>query len=96
MSHPIVNALENYFKNNSSFNKKDILKVVSDAFDEYKEYQKKGGEKKEKKVVEKKEKAPTAYQIFLKEKMQVLKAQGVKPRDAMTLIGEMWKKEKDN
>ncbi len=96
MSHTIVDALKNYLENKSSFNKKDILKVASDAFDNYKEHQKIGSDKKEKKVVEKKEKVPTAYQIFLKEKMQELKTQGIKPREAMTMIGEMWKKEKNN
>ena len=70
MSHPIIDALKVYIDENSSFNKKDILKVASDAFNEYKETHKKAV--KETKVVEKKEKAPTAYQIFLKEKMNYM------------------------
>jgi AmiR/NasT family two-component response regulator len=94
MSHPIVNALQNYLNDKSSFNKKDILKIASDAFDDYRENHKKVA--KEKKVVEKKEKVPTAYQIFMKEKMKELKEQGVKPREAMTMIGKMWESEKNN
>jgi|688.fasta_scaffold41666_4 hypothetical protein len=94
MSHPIVDALQNYLNDKSSFNKKDLLKVASNAFDDYKEVNKKVV--KDKKVVEKKEKAPTAYQIFMKEKMKELKEQGIKPRDAMTMIGKMWETEKNN
>lgn len=92
MSQKIIDTLKTYLDDKSNVNKKDVIKVVSDAFDEYKSQIKKPtGEKKQE---EKKEKKITAYAMYLKEKMVELKDQ-YNAKERMKIIGEMWSKETD-
>jgi hypothetical protein len=90
MSQQIIDTLKTYLDDKSNVNKKDVIKVVSDAFDEYKSQMKKPtGVKKEE---EKKEKKITAYAMYLKEKMAELKDQ-YNAKERMKIIGEMWSNE---
>lgn len=92
MSEQIINTLKTYLDDKSNINKKDVIKVVSEAFDEYKSGLKKPSAAK--KQEDKKEKPLTAYAMYLKEKMPELKDK-YNAKERMKIIGEMWSKESE-
>lgn len=99
----IVKNLNEFFVNNDSYNKKDFGTALSvagkNAYDKFKT---KNSNKSKKENKEPKELSP--YQLFMKEKMVVLKAredgkenvdERLKPKDLMKEIGELWKQQKE-
>ncbi len=100
----LLNDIKHFFEENESFTKKDLVSFVGKVFDMHKPVatRKKSLKLgKEKKVDDEKPKrAPTAYQLFVKETLPELKAredakgegeEKLKQTDLIKEVAKMWK-----
>ena len=83
------------------YTRSELGKMLTEVFKEIREGEK--GEKKAKKKVkkeegeEKKKREPTAYNLFVKERMSVVKEENpeMSRQDLMREVGRMWKEKKE-
>jgi|LakMenEpi03Aug12_release.lakeMendotaPanAssembly.Ray.scaffolds.fasta_scaffold989350_1 hypothetical protein len=90
----IFKDIEKFLNENKKFSKKDLLNVAKNSYDLHNKSSTKNL---------KKDKEPTEYQIFLKNKMQELKAiedakgegeEKLKQKDIMSNAAKLWKEHK--
>lgn len=89
----VVEAFKNSIDYDKEYSVKDLTKSLEDA---YKEVYGKGKKKSSDKPVEKK--APSAYNIFIKDeiaKIKEEKPEGVEPKDYMKIAAGRWKEHKE-
>ena len=83
------------------YSRSELGKMLTEVFKEIREGEK--GEKKKRKKVkkeegeEKKKREPTAYNLFVKERMSVVKEENpeMSRQDLMREVGRMWKEKKE-
>jgi hypothetical protein len=97
----MLNDIEKYLKETLFYSKKDLLNVVGNIYDLHNKTSKK---LKMKNNENKPKREPTKYQIFLKNKMQELKAiedakgegeEKMKQKDIMSMAAKLWKEQKE-
>lgn len=89
----IVEVFKNSLDYGNEYSVKELTKYLEDA---YKEVNGKGKKKSNDKNVEKK--PPSAYNIFIKEEIAKIKAEGlpdVDPKDFMKIAAGRWKEHKE-
>jgi len=85
--------------NEKEYTRGEMAKMLTEVFKEMKESSKGGKKKKAKKEeggVEKKKREPTAYNLYVKETISVVKEenQEMSRQDLMREVGRMWKEKK--
>lgn len=81
----LVKSFNKFIEENKSLNKRDLLKIINDVYN--------NKEVKEKKPL-------NSYQIFLKENYAIIQEQeklkgDVKPGQIMAMVGKLWKEKKE-
>jgi hypothetical protein len=99
----LIQRITDFLSSSSEdISKKELTAAISKLYDEMKKPEKK--EKKENKEIdeneEKKKRAPTAYNIFMKEQMAKLKEEETSEtkmsgKEKMSHIAALWKKKKE-
>ncbi len=96
----MLNEIKQFFEENESFTKKDLVSFVSKSFDSHKVTAPK--KKSVKEDDEKSKREPTAYQLFVKANLLKLKAredakgegeEKLKQPERMKEVAKMWKEQ---